>query len=148
MSLTLRKRRIAKSVPCIRDLLEKLTVAVLGKKVPAFCGNWNIITVFTRVRQWFIPWTIWIHSTSSYSIYMRSILIFSSHIHLGHSTYVIVLDMENSNYEAPHAIVDSVKLLPPLVPNIVLSILFSKTRTLDLCPSFRLRDQTKLIQKK
>lgn len=44
--------------------------------------------------------------------------------------------MENSNYEAPHAIVDSVKLLPPLVPNIVLSILFSKTRTLDLCPSF------------
>jgi hypothetical protein len=46
-------------------------------------GTRKFVTVFTRTRHWSLSGASWIHSTSSYSISVRSILILSSHLRLG-----------------------------------------------------------------
>jgi hypothetical protein len=66
--------------PWSRDLLKKLTVTQLVRKLPAFYGNRRFIIVFTRSCHWFLSWTTWIHSTPSYLISLRSILMLSSHL--------------------------------------------------------------------
>jgi len=37
-------------------LLEKLTVILLVKKFLAFCVTWRFISVFTRIRHWYLSW--------------------------------------------------------------------------------------------
>jgi hypothetical protein len=59
-------------------LLEKLTVAQLVKKVPAFHGTRRFITVFTRARHLFISWVRRIQFTPSNPISLRSILLILS----------------------------------------------------------------------
>jgi len=42
--------------PLCRLLLEKLVVAQLVKKLPVFSRTRRFITVFTRVRHWYLSW--------------------------------------------------------------------------------------------
>jgi hypothetical protein len=73
-----------------RVLLEKLIVTHPVKKLPAFYGTRRFITVFTRAHHWSLPWSRCIQSTPSYPISVRSILILSSHLHLGLSSGVFL----------------------------------------------------------
>jgi hypothetical protein len=54
----------------------------LFKKFTAFYGTPSFITVFTRTRHWSLSWATWIQFTPSHPIYLRSILILSSHVRL------------------------------------------------------------------
>jgi hypothetical protein len=63
-----------KLTPCSR-VLEKLTVAYLVKKFPAFYGTRRFITAFTRARPWSLPWVRLIQSTSSHPTTLGFILI-------------------------------------------------------------------------
>jgi len=42
------------TTPCSRVLFEKLVVAQLAKKFPAFYGTRRFITVFTAIRHWIL----------------------------------------------------------------------------------------------
>jgi hypothetical protein len=64
-------------------LLEKLTGLKLVKKFPAFYGTRRFITAFTSARHLSLPWTSSIHSIPPHTTSWRSILILSSHLHLG-----------------------------------------------------------------
>ena len=66
-----------------RVLLEKLTGLQLIKKFPAFYGTRRFITALTRVRHLSLPWASPIQSTYPHSTSWRSILILSTHLHLG-----------------------------------------------------------------
>jgi hypothetical protein len=55
---------------------------VLNKFPAFFHGTRRIITVFTRVHHWLLFWARLIHSTPSYPIFLRSILMLSSNLHL------------------------------------------------------------------
>jgi len=50
----------------IRILLEKLTVTQLVKKSPAHYGTRRVITVYTRIRHWFLFCARWIRSIPSH----------------------------------------------------------------------------------
>jgi len=52
------------------DLLEKLTVTQLVKKLPAFYGSRRFITVSARARHWSLFWTKWIQFTPSHTTYL------------------------------------------------------------------------------
>jgi hypothetical protein len=65
--------------PWSRVLLVKLIVTQLVMKSLAFYG-----TVFTRARHWSLSWARCIQFTPFKSIYLRSILILSSHLRLCH----------------------------------------------------------------
>jgi len=60
-------------------VLEKLIITQPIKKFPAFYGTKRFITVFTRVRHWFLSWARWIESTLPHHICLSSILILSSY---------------------------------------------------------------------
>jgi len=64
-------------------LLEKPTGSKLVKKFPAFYGTRNFIIAFTSARYLSLPWARSIQSLPLRSTYWRSILILSSHLHLG-----------------------------------------------------------------
>jgi hypothetical protein len=64
-------------------LLEKLIVTQLVKKLPTYYGMLRFITVSTRAHCWFLSSARCIHSTPSHPIFLRSILILSSHLGLG-----------------------------------------------------------------
>jgi hypothetical protein len=64
-------------------LLEKPLVAQLFKNFPAFYGTQRFITVFTRALHWSLSWARSIQSIPPNPIYLRSILILSTHLHLG-----------------------------------------------------------------
>jgi len=55
-------------------LQEKLTVAKLVKKCPAFYGTRRFITMFTLACHWSLSWTRWIQSTTFYPTSPRCIL--------------------------------------------------------------------------
>jgi hypothetical protein len=55
----------------------------LLKKFPAFYGTWGFITVFTRARHLSLSWARLIQSIPPHPTSLRSILILSSHLHLG-----------------------------------------------------------------
>jgi ABC-type multidrug transport system permease subunit len=61
-------------------LLERLEVTQLIKKVPACKETQSFITTITKPCHWTLSWTSSVLSTSSYPIFMRFILILSSHI--------------------------------------------------------------------
>jgi hypothetical protein len=69
-----------KLTPWDRVLLEKLLVAQLRK---ALRCNPKIHTVLIRAHHWSLSWTTWIQATTSDPISVKSILILSSHLHLG-----------------------------------------------------------------
>ena len=69
--------------PWCRVLLEKLTGLQLVKKFPAFYGTRRFITALTNLRHPSLSWaspiqSIYLHPTSC-----RSILILSTHLHVG-----------------------------------------------------------------
>ena len=66
-----------------RVLLEKLTGFQLVKKFPAFYGTRGLITAFTSARHLSLSWGSSIQSITSLPTSWRSILILSSHLHLG-----------------------------------------------------------------
>ena len=68
--------------PC-STVLEKLTGLQLGKKFPAFYGTRRFFTAFTSARHLSLSWASSIQSIPSYPTSWRSVLILSSHLHLG-----------------------------------------------------------------
>ena len=68
--------------PCSR-VLEKLTGFQLVKKFPALYGTRRFITAFTSARHLSLSWASSIQSITSSPTSWRSILILSSHLHLG-----------------------------------------------------------------
>ena len=64
-------------------LLEEPPVLNLLKNFPAFYGTQRFITVFPRAFYWSLSWARSIQSTPSHPITLRSILILSTHLHLG-----------------------------------------------------------------
>ena len=66
-----------------RVLLEKLTGLQLVKKLPAFDGTRRFITALTSVRHLSLSWASPIQSIYPYHTSWRSILILSTHLHLG-----------------------------------------------------------------
>jgi hypothetical protein len=73
----------AQLTPWRRVLMKKLTVTQLVKKFPAFYGTRRIINVFTRACHWSLSSPRWIQWTPSDPIYVASIIILSSHLHIG-----------------------------------------------------------------
>jgi len=69
--------------PCSRVLLEKLTGSQLVKKFLTFYGTRRFITAFTSARHLHLYWASSIQSIPLHPNSRRSILIFSSHLHLG-----------------------------------------------------------------
>ena len=69
--------------PWCRVLLEKLTGLQLVKKFPAFHGTRRFITTLTRPRHLSLSWASPIQSIYPHPTSWRSILILSTHIHLG-----------------------------------------------------------------
>jgi len=63
-------------------VFDKLIVAQLIKKIPAFYGTRRFITVFTSAHHWPLSWARWILSTPSCPISLSSILI-SFHLRQG-----------------------------------------------------------------
>ena len=66
-----------------RVLLEKLTGLQLVKKFPAIHGIRRFITALTSVRHLSLPWAGPIQSIYPHPTSCRSILILSTHLHLG-----------------------------------------------------------------
>ena len=66
-----------------RVLLEKLTGLQLVKKFPAFHGTRRFITALTSVRHLPLYWASPIQSIYPHPTSWRSILILSTHLHLG-----------------------------------------------------------------
>ena len=69
--------------PWCRVLLEKLTGLQLVKKFPAFYGTRRFITAFSSFRHPSLSWASPIQSTHPQPTSCRSILILSTHLHLG-----------------------------------------------------------------
>ena len=69
--------------PWCRVLLEKLTGLQLVKKFPAFHGTRRFITALTTVRHLSLSWASPFQSTYPHPTSWRSILILSTHLHLG-----------------------------------------------------------------
>ena len=69
--------------PWCRVLHEKLTGLQLVKKFPAFHGTRRFITALTSVRQLSLSWASPIQSIYPHPTSWRSILILSTHLHLG-----------------------------------------------------------------
>ena len=64
-------------------LLQKLTSLQLVKKFPTFYGTRRFITAFTNVRHLSLSWVSSIQSLHPHPTSWKSILILSSHLHLG-----------------------------------------------------------------
>ena len=69
--------------PWCRVLLEKLTGLQLVKKCPAFHRTRKFITALTSVRHLSLSWASPIQSIYPHPTSWRSILILSTHLHLG-----------------------------------------------------------------
>jgi len=59
---------------------DKLTVAQLVKKFPAFYGTRKFIAIFTTAYHWPLSWAIWIQFTNFHLTSPRSVLILYSHL--------------------------------------------------------------------
>ena len=69
--------------PWCRVILEKLTGLQLVKKFPPFYGTRRFITALTSVRHLSLSWASPIQSIYPHPTSWRSILIPSTHLHLG-----------------------------------------------------------------
>jgi hypothetical protein len=70
-------------IPWCRVLLEQLTGLQLVKKFPAFHRTRRFITAFTSVRHLSLSWASPIQSIYPHLTSWRSVLILSTHLHLG-----------------------------------------------------------------
>jgi hypothetical protein len=87
------------STPWSRVLFEETNVQLIDK-FPAFYGIWKVIAMFTISHHWTLSWARWIPSTSSsYAVYMRSILLLSSHLLLCFSIGFFPSDVLTKMYE-------------------------------------------------
>ena len=89
--------------PWCRVLLEQLTGLQLVKKFPAFHGTRRFITTLTSVRQLSLSWaspiqSIYLHPTS-----WRSILILSTHLHLGLPSGIFPSGFPTKTLYTPHS---------------------------------------------
>jgi hypothetical protein len=112
-------------------LLETVIVPSASQEIPAFYGTRKFITAFARVRHWTLSWDTWIQPTPSqffikidsecylppkprslpFRLYDKNFAYIS---HLSHATYpshlilldlatlIIVYQMKDTNYAAPH----------------------------------------------
>jgi hypothetical protein len=62
--------------------LEKLPVAQLPKSFVTYYGTRKFITVFTRAFHWSLSWAWSVQPIPPYPVYLTSILISFSHLHL------------------------------------------------------------------
>ena len=69
--------------PCSRVLLEKLTGSAASQKIPRILGTRSFLTVPTSARHLSLSWANSIQSPQLPPTSWRSILILSSHLHLG-----------------------------------------------------------------
>ena len=69
--------------PWCRVLLEKLTGLQLVKKFPTFHGTRRLIIALTSVRHLSLSWASPIQSIHPHPTSWRSILILSTHLHVG-----------------------------------------------------------------
>ena len=69
--------------PWCRVLLEQLTGLQLVKKFPAFYGTRRFITALASLRHLSLSWASPIQSIYPHTTFWRSILILSTHLHLG-----------------------------------------------------------------
>jgi hypothetical protein len=60
----------------------KVTSVSASQEFPTFYGTQKFITVFKTARHLFLSWARSIQSTLSHRIYLRSILVLSSHLRL------------------------------------------------------------------
>ena len=67
----------------VQSPFEKLTGLQLVKKFPAFDGTRKFITALTSVRHLSLSWASTIQSIYPHPNYWKSILILSTHLHLG-----------------------------------------------------------------
>ena len=93
-----------------RVLLQKLTGLQLVKKFPAFHRNRRFITALTSVRHLSLSWASPIQSIYPHPTSWRSILIFSTHLRLGHPSGLLAsgfpiktLYTPSPHPPAPHA---------------------------------------------
>jgi len=70
-------------IPWSRALLEKITGSRLFKKFPAFYGTRRFITAFTSASHLSLSWARSIQSMPPHPTSWRSIVLLSSHLHLG-----------------------------------------------------------------
>ena len=69
--------------PWSRDLLENLTGLQLAKKFPTFYGTRRLITAFTSASHLSLSWASLIQSIPQHPTSWRSVVVLSSHLHLG-----------------------------------------------------------------
>jgi len=74
--------------PCCRVLLWRLTGLQLLKKFPAFHGTRRFITAHKSVRQLSLSWISPIQSIYTHPTSFISVLILSTHLHLGPKIYL------------------------------------------------------------
>ena len=96
--------------PWCRVLLEKLTGLQLAKKFPAFHGTRRFITALTSVRHLSLSWASPIQSIYPHPTSWKSILILSTHLHLGLTSGLLPSGFPSKPYTptsphpyAPHA---------------------------------------------
>ena len=87
--------------PWCRVLLEKLTGLQLVKKFPAFHGTRRFITAFISVRQMSLSWVSPIQSIYPHPTSWRSVLILSTHLHLGLPSGLLPSGLPTKNLYTP-----------------------------------------------
>jgi hypothetical protein len=69
-------------IPWSWVILENARVSQPLKNFPTFDGTRRFITLFIRAPPWSLSWARWIQSVPPHFIYLRCILILSSHLRL------------------------------------------------------------------
>jgi len=72
--------------PQSRVFLEKLTGSAASQEIPHIFGTWRFITILTSARHLSLSWANSIQSPQPPPTSWRSILMLSSHLHLGLSS--------------------------------------------------------------
>jgi len=83
--------------PRSRVLLEKLIITQIAEKFHTFYGTQGFINVFTKACHWSLSWARQSQSTPSYSIFLRFILVLSSHLFLGLPKWSLLFRFSNQN---------------------------------------------------
>jgi hypothetical protein len=109
--------------PCSWTLLEKPPVAQLLMKCPTFYGTRRFITVFTRALHWSLPWSRSIRSIPPHPIYLRSILVLSSHVYIFLVvSFLMAFPLKSTMHSSsPHACYIYLPTYLPTYPSIHLS---------------------------
>ena len=99
--------------PGCRVLLEKLTGLQLVKKFPAFHGTRRFITAHTSVHHLSLSWTSPIQSIYPHPTSRRSVLILSTHLHLGLPQLSLSLRFPHQDPIHPRLLTHTCHMLSP-----------------------------------